>query len=175
MVVKSAGVLRRRDSDRGGTSSGIRNKVMKLYFAGPLFNDAKREFNEKLTERLETIGFKVFLPQKDGVERDKPSYDTMEPDERRRVMFELDRDKIMNADIFLFVLDGRVPDEGACVELGIAYAQKYLEGKKKVLIGLQTDTRAAFIGSKLNPMIKVPLDHIAESEEALVDFLKKQL
>lgn len=39
-------------------------------------------------------------------------------------MFIMDRDKILEADIFLFILDGRVPDEGACVELGIAYHQK---------------------------------------------------
>ena len=46
--------------------------------------------------------------------------------------------------MFLFVLDGRVPDEGACVELGIAYCQKYLHNGDKRLLGLYTDTRAAF-------------------------------
>ena len=29
---------------------------------------------------------------------------------------------IKNCDILIFFLDGRVPDEGACVELGMAYA-----------------------------------------------------
>ena len=61
-------------------------------------------------------------------------------------MFHLDRSRILEADVFLFVLDGRVPDEGACVELGIAYCQKYLQNGEKLLVGLHTDTRAAFRG-----------------------------
>ena len=69
--------------------------------------------------------------------------------------------------MFLFVLDGRVPDEGACVELGIAYCQKYLQNGEKLLVGLHTDTRAAFIGGRLNPMVRVPLDYIVDDEETL--------
>jgi len=64
--------------------------------------------------------------ERDGVERDKPPYDSMTPEERRHAMFRLDRDTILTYDVFLFVLDGRVPDEGACVELGIAYCHKHL-------------------------------------------------
>jgi len=147
---------------------------MKIYFAGPLFSEAEKKFNKGLTEKLESIGFSVFLPQRDGVERNKPPYDSMEPDERRKAMFELDIDKILDTKIFLFILDGRVPDEGACVELGIAYAQKYINKKKKILIGLHTDSRAAFMGSKLNPILKVPLDYVASNEEELINFLRTQ-
>jgi len=48
----------------------------------------------------------------------------MTPEERRHAMFCLDRDTILTCDVF--VLDGRVPDEGVCVELGIAYCHKHL-------------------------------------------------
>lgn len=96
---------------------------MLIYLAGPLFSEAERRFNSQLTEKLETLGFRVFLPQRDGVEREKPPYDAMTPEERRHATFHLDKAKITEADVFLFVLDGRVPDEGACVELGIAYCQ----------------------------------------------------
>lgn len=147
--------------------------VKTIYFAGPLFSEGEKRFNQILTDKLETLGFRVFLPQRDGVERDKPPYSVMEPEERRKAMFNLDRDKILESDIFLFVLDGRVPDEGACVELGIAYTQKYLQNNERLLIGLQTDIRAAFKGSKLNPMLKVPLDHIVETEDGLIDFLQR--
>jgi nucleoside 2-deoxyribosyltransferase len=92
----------------------------------------------------------------------------MTPEERRHATFHLDLAKILEADVFLFVLDGRVPDEGACVELGVAYCQKELQGKDKLLVGLQTDTRAAFLGSKLNPMVRVPLQYVAEDDEALL-------
>jgi nucleoside 2-deoxyribosyltransferase len=142
-----------------------------LYFAGPLFSMAERRFNLQLTERLEASGFRVFLPQRDGVERETSPYDAMTPEQRRHAMFRLDRQQILDCHIFLIVLDGRVPDEGACVELGIAYGQKYLQGGGKLLIGLHSDTRAAFIGSRLNPMVRVALDSIVDDEEALLRVL----
>ncbi len=142
-----------------------------IYLAGPLFSEAERRFNLDLTHRLEALGFDVFLPQRDGVECDRPPYDTMTPDERRHAMFNLDRTRILDSDVFLFVLDGRVPDEGACVELGIAYYQKYLQNGEKLLVGLHTDTRAAFIGGRLNPMVLVTLDYVVDDEEKLLRVL----
>jgi len=147
--------------------------MKKIYFAGPLFNQAEQSFNLQLTKKIEKLGFEVFLPQRDGVERDKPPYSTMPKDERRLALFSMNRDKILECDIFLFILDGRVPDEGACVELGIAYTDKYLNNKERILIGLQTDIRAAFIQSRLNPMLRVPLDHILETEKELLNLLKQ--
>jgi nucleoside 2-deoxyribosyltransferase len=142
-----------------------------IYFAGPLFSEAERRFNLALTQRLEALGYEVFLPQRDGAERDRPPYDAMTPEERRQAMFRLDRSRILDSDVFLFVLDGRVPDEGACVELGIAHCQKYLQNGEKLLIGLHTDTRAAFVGARLNPMVRVPLDYVVDDEQSLLELL----
>ena len=139
-----------------------------IYLAGPLFSEAERRFNLELTEQLEALGFHVFLPQRDGVERGKPPYDAMTREERRHATFHLDKSAILDSDVFLFVLDGRVPDEGACVELGIAYCQRELQNNQKLLIGLLTNPRAAFIGARLNPLVSVPLDCIAEDEETLL-------
>ena len=149
--------------------SGVR---VLIYFASPLFSEAERVFNVRLTEQLERANFEVFLPQRDGVERDEPPYERMSADERRLAMFELDQRKIFECDIFLFVLDGRVPDEGACVELGLAHAHKELRGTKKLLVGLHTDARAAFLSSKFNPMLLVSLEHVAEAEEELLRILE---
>jgi hypothetical protein len=145
-----------------------------IYLAGPLFSEAERRFNLELTHRLEAIRCDVFLPQRDGAERDRPPYDTMTPEERRHAMFHLDRTRILDADVFVFVLDGRVPDEGACVELGIAYCQKYLQNGEKLLVGLHTDTRAAFIGGRLNPRVLVRLDYVVDDEETLLRLLAEQ-
>jgi nucleoside 2-deoxyribosyltransferase len=142
-----------------------------IYLAGPLFSAAERRFNLGLTQRLEAVGFEVFLPQRDGAERDRPPYDAMTPEERRHAMFRLDRSRILDSDVFLFVLDGRVPDEGACVELGIAHCQKYLQNGEKLLLGLHTDTRAAFVGARLNPMVRVPLDYVVDDEQTLFEVL----
>jgi hypothetical protein len=145
-----------------------------IYLAGPLFSAAERRFNLGLTQRLEAVGFEVFLPQRDGAERDRPPYDAMTPEERRHAMFRLDRSRILDSDVFLFVLDGRVPDEGACVELGIAHCQKYLQNGEKLLVGLHTDIRAAFIGGRLHPMVRVPLDYVVDDEETLLRVLAGQ-
>jgi nucleoside 2-deoxyribosyltransferase len=121
-----------------------------------------------LAEKLEARGYQVFLPQRDGIESERPPSNKTPDDELQRTIFELDRDKVHQADIFLFVLDGRVPDEGACVELGIAYGQKHLLRQDKLLIGLHTDGRGAFPGGKLNAMINGALDRTTGDEEELI-------
>ncbi|MBV9230072.1 MAG: nucleoside 2-deoxyribosyltransferase domain-containing protein [Chloroflexi bacterium] len=139
---------------------------MCIYFAAPLFSQAERRFNEHLTQRLEAQGFTVFLPQRDGAEKDPPARIS---EERGQAIFHLDKGQIFASDIFLFILDGRVPDEGACVELGLAYCQRELQGTKKLLIGLLTDSRS----SQLNPMLRVPLDYLASNEETLLQILQQ--
>ncbi len=135
---------------------------MLVYLADPLFSEAERRFNEELAEGLEAVGFRVFLPQRNGVEWDKLPTTPMTPEQRRLSLFRLDEAKIFESDLILFVLDGRAPDEGACVELGIAYCHKKLQDPGKLLVGLQTDVRAAFLGARL----------VAESEEMLLEFLR---
>lgn len=147
---------------------------MRLYFAGPLFNEAERGFNERLTSRIEQLGIEVFLPQRDGIEGDRSAYDQLSREERRSLMFSTDRDEVLACDVFLFVTDGRVPDEGAAVELGIAYADRYLKGGDRLLIGLRTDTRAAFIAGPLNPMIGEALDVVCTSSDELLAFLSER-
>ena len=145
---------------------------MHIYFAAPLFSQAEKKFNAELTGELERRGFSVFLPQRDGIDGKKEIYRSMSREQRRRTIFETDRDQILRADIFLFILDGRIPDEGACVELGIAYLDKQITKPDKQLIGLMTDIRASFLGAKLNPMLSQALDQIVESEEELLKFLQ---
>jgi len=145
---------------------------MKVYFAAPLFSQAEKEFNKNLTDLIEKSGFHVFLPQRDGVAIQKPPFDKMTDQVRRKTMFDLDRNQIFDCDIFIFILDGRVPDEGASVELGLAYAHKFFKDQNKILIGLHTDIRAAFLKSRLNPMIKEALDQILTKQSELIYFLE---
>ena len=146
---------------------------MLLYFAGPLFSEAEKRFNQQLTDKIEALGYRVFLPQRDGVERGRSLYDAMSPDERRRLRFAVDKDNVLACDVFLFVLDGRVPDEGACVELGIAYCQKELRQPTKRLLGLHTDARVAFPGGALNTMVGVPLERVVHTEDGLLELLQQ--
>lgn len=119
--------------------------MKKIYFAGPLFCQSEKDYNLKLATILENAGYKVFLPQRDGYEAAQLKNKTQE--EVARMIFEKDTSEIIAADIFFMVLDGRVPDDGACVELGIAYSN----GKR--CYGVKTDARSLEIGLDLNPLI----------------------
>lgn len=146
--------------------------MMKLYFAGPLFNNAERAFNTDLAKQIEELGYIVFLPQRDGIENLSIGQ-SITKDEKRKLMFDLDRDKILESDVFLFVLDGRVPDDGACVELGIAYADKYINKKNTEIVGIHTDSHAAFLEGRLNPMISMAFDKIFRNTEELIECLRE--
>lgn len=119
--------------------------MSRVYFAGPLFCAAEKEFNEKICAVLEEAGYEVFLPQRDGI----LVAETVNATEEQivRTVFSKDTGEVAKCDILVFVTDGRVPDEGACVELGIAYAS----GKR--CYGLRTDPRALENGLVLNPLI----------------------
>ena len=127
------------------TKAAVDKIGKKVYFAGPLFNQSEKDFNLKITELLEEYGYEVFLPQRDGMEA--ALFEGKSEEELTEMIFSLDEGKVRGSDILFMNLDGRVPDEGACVELGIAYAS----GKR--CYGFKTDTRAAERGMDLNPMI----------------------
>ena len=117
----------------------------KVYFAGPMFNQSEKDYNLKVATILEEYGYEVFLPQRDGIEAALLEGKTEQ--EMVEMIFALDEKNVKDADIIFMNLDGRVPDEGACVELGIGYAC----GKR--CYGFKTDTRSVELGMTLNPMI----------------------
>lgn len=117
----------------------------RVYFAAPLFNEAERAYNLKIVSILEAHGYEVFLPQRDGFLA--PELEGKTEEEKTEMIFAKDRDEVLKADILFMMLDGRVPDEGACVELGIAYAS----GKR--CYGLKGDARSVELDMDLNPMI----------------------
>ena len=117
----------------------------KVYFASPMFNHAEKEFNLRITKVLEDYGYQVFLPQRNGIEAAKMEGKT--EDELIKMIFSLDATEVKKADIVFMNIDGRVPDEGACVELGMAY------GIGKRCYGFKTDTHSVELGLDMNPMI----------------------
>ena len=117
----------------------------RVYFASPMFNHAEKEFNLRVAKVLEAHGYQVFLPQRDGVEAAKLEGKTEE--EMIKMIFALDSTEVKKADIVFMNIDGRVPDEGACVELGMAY------GIGKRCYGFKTDTHSVELGLDMNPMI----------------------
>ena len=141
----------------------------RVYFAAPLFNEAEREYNLKITAILENYGYEVFLPQRDGYLAVELA--DMTEAEKAEKIFLKDRDEVLKADILFIMLDGRAPDEGACVELGIAYAS----GKR--CYGYKNDARSVELGMDINPMITGCFVHLFYDMdgEALINQLKAYL
>lgn len=143
--------------------------MKKVYFAGPLFCKGEKDFNLFVASILEKAGYKVFLPQRDGHEA--AALTDLPQREKIELIFNKDTTEIKNCDVFFMVLDGRVPDDGACVELGIAYTL----GKK--CYGLKTDVRALEIDMDLNPLIAGCFYKIFYNQDgnALIEELQRYL
>lgn len=141
-----------------------------IYIAGPLFSKSELEFNLQLNEFLEKLGFSTFLPQQDGHLLSELRANGFEKDEAIQMIFQKDVEKIKSCDLIVFVMDGRVPDEGACIEVGLAYAYN------KECFGLKTDSRS-LMDNMDNPLITGALKgRIAKSffelESLLRPFMK---
>ena len=106
-----------------------------VYISAPLFSEMEIEFNKKIDKMLENIGLTTYLPQRDGGEDELLLKNPELYVEAGKRVFKRDVDALKNSKILLIILDGRTVDEGACVELGMAYAYS------KIIIGIQTDVR----------------------------------
>lgn len=152
-------------------SSSSRLEVVgkRVYFAAPLFSQAERDYNLKLTHVLESYDYTVFLPQRDGFLA--PELEGLTEEEKTKKIFEKDRYEVLHADICFALLDGRAPDEGVCVELGLAYANE------KRCYGFKTDARSVELDMDLNPMISGCLTKLFYNTdgEAALESLKDYL
>ena len=137
---------------------------MKVYIAAPLYCEQELEYNLKIDTFLRENGFDTYLPQRDGgVVSEMP--EIVEGMPKGEYVFKKDLEAMDKSDVFLFLLDGRVPDEGACVALGYFYSSG------KPCVGLKTDTRN-LVGGEDNLMIRMALKKICRTKEELLEYLK---
>ena len=113
---------------------------MRVYLAGPLFTAAEREFNLALARRLETLGDRVFLPQ-----RDIPS---ARGRHRTRRLYEGCLRGLRAADVVVAICDGATADDGTAWEIGYAVASG------KAVYALRTDPRRVAADEHVNLMIQ---------------------
>ena len=143
--------------------------MTRIYLAGPLFCKSERDYNLSLKDALASRGYELLLPQTNGLNINAEKMLT-NPDYRDAaimMVFQSDLEMLDSCDAVLFNLDGRVPDEGACVELGYAFA------KGKECFGLKTDVRTAEFGTD-NMMISGALKlRTASSVDELVSMLEE--
>jgi len=126
----------------------------KIYCAGPLFNPKEREEMEQIASVLEDAGYSVFLPQRDGLEFARLFPRLLEknvaPQDAQKILnmaiFSLDVFQVMESHGLLLNMNGRVPDEGAMVEAGIAWAHN------RAVVIFRSDCRSLIEGN-CNPMV----------------------
>ena len=126
----------------------------KIYCAGPLFNPKECEDMLGIATALERSGYRVFLPQRDGLELANILPELLRygipykesTDICSKSIFSLDVFQIMDSHGLVLNMNGRVPDEGAMVEAGIAWAHG------KTLAIFNTDERTLIQGN-CNPMV----------------------
>jgi len=117
----------------------------KIYIAAPLFSESELIFNKRISDLLSSY-LDVYLPQQDGDLLVDLVNRGMNEICARKKIFSQDVEAIDRSDFVLAVFDGRSIDEGACFELGYAFA------KGKACFGFQTDPRRLLNGGN-NPMI----------------------
>ena len=132
----------------------MEKRLYKIYCAGPLFNPKEKEEMAQIALVLERAGYSVFLPQRDGLEfaelfpffLEKGVSAQHAQNILNMAIFSLDVFQIMNSAGLLLNINGRVPDEGAMVEAGIAWAHN------KVVVIFKTDSRSLVQGN-CNPLV----------------------
>lgn len=112
-----------------------------VYLAAPLFSEAERDFNSKLSDEIKNAGFYVFLPQED-------SNNIKDEKNRQQIIFNKNVDAIESSDIIVAVIDGTDVDSGTAWEIGCAFA------RGKTIIGLRTDFRTLGIEGTVNLMVE---------------------
>lgn len=146
--------MKRRGTGRGAAILA----GMKLYFAGPLFTAAERDWNVALAGALRDAGHEVFLPQEQEPGKDAPG------------IFSTDVGGIDWADALVAIMDGADPDSGTCWEVGYAY-------RKKPIVLVRTDLRRneGSGGSGYNPMLTESATLRIEAVAAPIDEVARQL
>jgi nucleoside 2-deoxyribosyltransferase len=146
---------------RNNLGLGQRGRV---YLAAPLFSEAERGFNVRITELLEEF-MEVYLPQRDGGLMSEMVAAGVPCAQAASRVFRRDMHAIRRADYIIAVLDGRAIDEGVAFELGVAFSHN------KLCIGLQTDSRRLAAWGN-NPMITGALDSVFLSVHDLMDWVR---
>lgn len=117
---------------------------MRIYFAGPLFSAAERQWNVRIAAALAAHGHTVVLPQEDAGKLIVPGAPL--PTEG---LYRMCLDLLGSCDAVVAILDGPDPDSGTCFECGVAVARGI------PVVGVRTDLRQGgdHTGSGVNLML----------------------
>jgi nucleoside 2-deoxyribosyltransferase len=160
--------------------NGTDDSLVRVYCAGPLFNQAERQEMTAISDALSEAGYAIYLPHRDGmefrlilsilVERGWPAPTAAHF--LHAAIFALDVYQLaVECDAMVWNLNGRTPDEGAVSEAAIAWTLG------KPLIAYKDDVRSLIAG-RSNPLLVGLVDfdtvgEIASIPEALASAMLK--
>ncbi|MCL2672475.1 MAG: nucleoside 2-deoxyribosyltransferase [Clostridiales bacterium] len=105
-----------------------RGEGLKIYMAGPLFNEGDRYTNQVNSDALRAIGYSTFLPQEVVITKDSSAL-------VKAACLYMDLKAIRACDILLANCNGIEIDSGTAAEIGLAY------GLQKKTILYKSDVR----------------------------------
>ena len=128
---------------------------VRIYCAGPLFNQAERDEMTAIADVLCDAGFTVYLPHRDGMEFRLVLEELVERGWPAPLAAQFLHAAIFALDVYQLAeecqavawnLNGRVPDEGAVSEAAIAWTLG------KPIVAYMDDVRS-LISGRVNPML----------------------
>jgi nucleoside 2-deoxyribosyltransferase len=151
---------------------------MKIYCAGPLFNQAERDEMTAIAEALVAAGYAVYLPHRDGMEFrlvhdvliDRGWEAAIAGQFLHEAIFALDVYQLaVDCQAMVWNLNGRVPDEGAVSEAAMVWTLG------KPLVAYRNDVRSMIAG-RMNPLLAGLVDFTwVETIDAIVPALQEEL
>ncbi|MBW7998134.1 MAG: nucleoside 2-deoxyribosyltransferase [Candidatus Glassbacteria bacterium] len=149
----------------------------KVYCAGPLFNSKEREEIEEIAAEFEKRDIEAYVPHRDGLELAKISKYLVQLKKEgintdyilEKAIFALDIYQIRISDAVVVNINGRVPDEGAMIEAGVAWSSGI------PVIFYKDDVRTMIDGMD-NPMLLGACEfNIVNDKRRLVTEVNKRL
>lgn len=147
---------------------------MKIYFAGPLFSEAERDWIRSNIRKIQVLaeekGFKIniIFPY------DLIAVEEMDSlgDQAKQEIFRRCRSHLHDADMMIALLDGTQVDDGTAWEIGYFYRGRT---DHSPIVGIRTDFRPSgeSNGSVVNAMIECCCDRIVRSSEEMLETLSE--
>jgi nucleoside 2-deoxyribosyltransferase len=147
-------------------------QTIKIYFAGPLFTEAERDWIRCTIQQIESLAaqrgakLEIIFPY-DLITQSEIDYLGAKA---KHEIFSRCKSHLDDANLMIALLDGSQVDDGTAWEIGYFYARKSPEQK---IIGIRTDFRRAgeSEGAVVGAMIECSCDWIVRSREELLDSL----
>ena len=126
-------------------------KIIRIYFAAPLFTQGEQAFNHQVYEYLTNQGYQVFLPQEECKGKEG------------KAIYQTCLAGLESSHIVVAILDGADADSGTCWECG------YAVSKAIPVIAVRTDFRLSGDTKGFNAMLYYSATKVIDNSKNFVE------